>query len=50
MKLHGVMVDITERKQVEAELERARDFYFTVLDKLPDPVWQTGPGWDAPTM
>jgi PAS domain S-box-containing protein len=43
VKLHGVMVDITERKQVEAELERARDFYFTVLDKLPNPVWQTGP-------
>ena len=43
VRLHGVMVDISERKQVEAELERARDYYFTLLDKLPDPVWQTDP-------
>lgn len=46
-QLHGVMVDFTERKRIEVELERARDYYFTVLDKLPDPVWQTGPDGES---
>jgi PAS domain S-box-containing protein len=36
----AVFEDITERKQTDVELRRARDFYLKILDDFPNPVWR----------
>jgi len=36
----AVFEDITERKRVEEEVRRARDFYLKILDDFPNPVWR----------
>ena len=41
----GVLVmltDITERKRAEAQVARARDFYVTLVDEFPNPIWRSG--------
>ena len=35
--------DLTERRKVEADLEKARDFYLTLLEKAPALIWRAGP-------
>jgi PAS domain S-box-containing protein len=36
----GTLSDITERKQVEEEVRKARDFYLKILDDFPNPIWR----------
>ncbi len=36
--------DLTERRRTEAQLEKARDFYLTLLDKAPALIWRAGTG------
>ncbi len=36
----AIIRDISERKQAEDELIRARDFYLSLLDIFPNPVWR----------
>ncbi len=48
IEVHGlrfqqaIIRDITERRQAQAALIQSRDFYITLLDKLPNPVWRAG--------
>jgi len=37
-----IMTNITERKLVEEEIRRARDFYLNVLNDFPNPIWRAG--------
>lgn len=37
-----IMTNITERKLVEEEVRRARDFYLNVLNDFPNPIWRAG--------
>ena len=41
-KIHVVVRDITERKQLEDETRRSRDFYLTLLEDFPALVWRAG--------
>jgi PAS domain S-box-containing protein len=36
----AVFEDVTERKRVEADVRKARDFYLKVLDDFPNPIWR----------
>jgi len=36
----AVFENVTERKQVDEEVRRARDFYLKILDDFPNPVWR----------
>lgn len=35
--------DITERKEMEEELTRSRDYYHTILDQISAMIWKTSP-------
>lgn len=35
--------DIADRKKVEESVRRARDFYLTLLNDFPLPIWRSGP-------
>lgn len=37
-----VVRDVTEKRRLEARLERSRDFYLTLLDEFPALVWRSG--------
>lgn len=39
----GMTIDLTERKRAEDTLARSRDFYLSLLEKLPNPIWRTDP-------
>ncbi len=41
--LQGLISDITERKESEQKLRQARDFYLTLLNDFPMPIWRSGP-------
>lgn len=34
--------DLTERRKVEEEIKKSRDFYLKLLDDFPNPVWRSG--------
>jgi PAS domain S-box-containing protein len=38
--IYAAARDITEHKQAEEELRKARDFYLKILDDFPNPVWR----------
>lgn len=38
-----IVRDITQRKVMEDEIRRSRDFYLTLLEDFPALVWQSGP-------
>ncbi|MFA4861563.1 MASE3 domain-containing protein [Methanoregula sp.] len=37
-----IMTNITERKIAEDEVRKARDFYLSVLNDFPNPIWRAG--------
>ncbi len=39
----GVLSDVTERKQAEAELRKSQERYSRLLANLPDVTWTTPP-------
>lgn len=44
--VNGIIVilhDATHHRRTEAALSRARDFYLSLLDKFPNPIWRTTP-------
>jgi PAS domain S-box-containing protein len=41
-RIHVVLRDITERKRLEHEIVRSRDFYLTLLEDFPALVWRAG--------
>ncbi|MBE0597175.1 MAG: PAS domain S-box protein, partial [Desulfuromonadales bacterium] len=36
------ILDLTERKQMEQELQRSRDFYLTIFEEFPALIWRAG--------
>lgn len=38
-----ILHDATHHRRTEAALSRARDFYLSLLDKFPSPIWRTTP-------
>jgi PAS domain S-box-containing protein len=41
-RIHVLVRDITERKRLESEIVRSRDFYLTLLEDFPALVWRAG--------
>lgn len=39
----AIIRDISERKKAEDDIVKARDFYVSLLDIFPSPVWRAGP-------
>ena len=38
--IYAAARDITERKQAEDKMRKARDFYLKILDDFPNPIWR----------
>ncbi|NMB79403.1 MAG: PAS domain S-box protein, partial [Methanomicrobiales archaeon] len=38
--LVGIIRDISDRKLVEEDIKKARDFYLKILDDFPNPIWR----------
>ncbi|MDO9549692.1 MAG: MASE3 domain-containing protein [Methanoregula sp.] len=38
--IYAAARDITQRRQVEDEMRKARDFYLKILDDFPNPIWR----------
>jgi PAS domain S-box-containing protein len=39
--IHGVGRDVTEERRTQEALQRSRDFYLSIFDHFPTPVWRT---------